>query len=148
MAVRVRIEIEGLVGSSKGKKTRAVALVNSGYEAESGECSIPVPLARQLGLWPAPEGAEQHVVRGYGGPVNVNRVPDVVRVRVVTDDREGPVAVSAVLLAEADDEVIISDALSEMLGIVILKPKKGLWVFSDEPADKERGSLPAQFWSQ
>jgi hypothetical protein len=41
-------------------------------------------------------------------------------------------------------EVLISDALAEELGIVILAPKTGLWRFRDE--DKVRTSEAPQYW--
>ena len=52
MAVRVRLRVE--VG---GRVREVVALVNSGYEADTPQLMIPARLARELGLWPPPPDA-------------------------------------------------------------------------------------------
>ena len=49
MAVRVRLRV-----SRGGSGVEVVALVNSGYEADSPQLMVPVALAKVLGLWPPP----------------------------------------------------------------------------------------------
>ena len=46
MAVRVRIRI-----SRQDKSVDVVALVNSGYEADSPQLMVPISIAKELGLW-------------------------------------------------------------------------------------------------
>jgi hypothetical protein len=55
----------------------------------------------------------------------------------------GPVKYN-VTVSLLEYEVLISDALAEELGIVILAPKTGLWKFKDE--DKVRTSETPQYW--
>jgi hypothetical protein len=58
MAVRVRLRI--LRGDNV---VETVALVNSGYEADSPQLMIPVHLAKVLGLWPPSSDARERVLR-------------------------------------------------------------------------------------
>jgi len=58
MAVRVRLRI--LRGD---RVVKAVALVNSGYEADSPQLMIPVSLAKVLGLWPPSSDARERILR-------------------------------------------------------------------------------------
>jgi hypothetical protein len=49
MAVRVRLRI------TRGDSAiEAIALVNSGYEADPPQLMIPLTLAKTLGVWPPP----------------------------------------------------------------------------------------------
>ena len=65
MGVRVKVEIKA------GNKAVVVpALVNSGYEAEGPELSIPVAVARELDLWP-PRRFIMAETDTAGGPAHV-----------------------------------------------------------------------------
>lgn len=57
MPVRVRVRLEALVGATRGAVLEGVALVNTGYEAQVPDCSVPREVARRLGLWPPPPEA-------------------------------------------------------------------------------------------
>ncbi len=66
LAVRVRLRVR------KGSLARDfVALVNSGYEADTPQLLIPTNLARELGLWPPPLGAAEAIFGTAGGPLKV-----------------------------------------------------------------------------
>jgi hypothetical protein len=55
MAVRVKLRIQPQTGTPEPRDpVVAVALVNSGYEAESPELIVPRGLAKKLGFWPDP----------------------------------------------------------------------------------------------
>ena len=59
--------------------------------------------------------------------------------RVLTEDRASGEVLANALINPLADEVLISDALAEELGIQILYPRRGIWKFSDE--DKARSSV-------
>jgi hypothetical protein len=140
VAVRVKLRIT----SVSGKEVITSALVNSGFEAETPQLLIPRSLARELGLWPPPLEAVLVEVGTAGGPVRNYLVPRALDVYVLASDRVvGPVKCDA-MISLLEYEVLISDALTEELGIVILAPRTGLWRFRDE--DKVRTSEAPQYW--
>ena len=53
MVVRVRVRLE-----RKLRKLEVVAVVNTGYEADSPQLMVPVSTARELGLWPPVDARE------------------------------------------------------------------------------------------
>jgi hypothetical protein len=42
--------------------------------------------------------------------------------------------------------VLLSDALTEELEIIIISPRKGLWKFADNPLNKIRYSYKPEYW--
>lgn len=66
MVVRVRLRIE-----RGGTVREVVALVNSGYEADTPQLMIPAVLAKEMGLWPPPPDAREELFDTAGGPVRV-----------------------------------------------------------------------------
>jgi hypothetical protein len=136
MPVKLRIEIR-----SRGSDRRVVltALVNTGFVSEEPDILIPLNLARELGLWPQPDGSLLLTLSTAGGDVEGYAVPRSVFVRVLTEDRAGGDVLANALINPLADEVLISDALAEELGIQILYPRRGIWKFSDE--DKARSSV-------
>ncbi|MBI4700141.1 MAG: hypothetical protein HY744_03065 [Deltaproteobacteria bacterium] len=145
MAVRVRLRIEPLKGSG-GAVVEAVALVNSGYEAEDEECALPVGLAERLGLWPPPADARRAEYRGFTGSAVLHEVPAAARVSVLAGDREGASAVTRVVLSTTDDEVLVSDFLGGALGLVLVDIRTGIWRFSDDAGDVCRRTEAPQRW--
>lgn len=141
LAIRLRLRLR----SVKGAVVDTIALLNSGYETVVPELLVPERLARDLGLYPSiPAGAE---VREYaladGSRRRLIRIPDAVEVSAVTDDRVvGPVKAS-IVIAEGAEEPLISDKLSDALGIVALAIGEGLWCFRDEIGRRvRRTALP------
>jgi hypothetical protein len=140
VVVRVRLRIS----SRGGKEVITSALVNSGFEAETPQVLIPRSLAYELGLWPPPLDATLVEVGTAGGPVRNYLIPKALDVYVLTSDRVvGPIKCD-VMISLLEYEVLISDALIEELGIIILAPKSGLWKFKDE--DRVRVSEAPQYW--
>lgn len=77
-----------------------------------------------------------------GSITKLIRAPRALRVSVVEEDRVvGGVEASAVIGDKAE-EVLISDKLAGMLGIVALDFAEGLWCFKDELGSKTRKSHP------
>jgi hypothetical protein len=140
VVVRIRLRIVSRVG----KEVITSALVNSGFEAETPQLLLPRSLAYELGLWPPPLDAVLVEVGTAGGPTRNYLIPKALDVYVLTSDRVvGPVKCDA-MISLLEYEVLISDALAEELGIVILAPRTGLWRFKDE--DKVRTSEALQYW--
>lgn len=147
MAIRVRLRLESLKGSSPSTVVEATALVNSGYETDSEECSLPSSAAQALGLWPTlPVDSTEYKVRGYTGEGNVHLVSECLRVSVLVEDRQGPVAVTSVIISPFDDEILISDFLGGSLGINMVDTRAGLWRFRDDPPETLRPSEQPQIW--
>ncbi|MBI4613969.1 MAG: hypothetical protein HY720_10205 [Planctomycetes bacterium] len=148
MAVRIRVSIER-AGAWKGDRPaeiRTVALANSGYEAGKSDLSLPIAAANLLGLWPPPPEAHREVVQAYGGLLEIAALPDAVRVRVLTSDRDGPVVNAGVLFTQTDNEVVLSDWLVGALAIVLLEPGIGAWCFRDELGQRNRASEAPVIW--
>ena len=126
-----------------GKTVETPALVNSGFEADSPQLLVPRRLAEELGLWPPPPDAALVEVGTAGGPVRNYLVPRALDVWVVTGDRlVGPVEADA-MISHLEYEVLVSDYLGSLLGIVILD-LRGKWRFRDE--DRVRESVPPRYW--
>jgi hypothetical protein len=139
VAVRVRLRLRSRFGG--GAET--VALVNSGYEADSPQLLVPRPLAARLGIWPPPPEAELVEVGTAGGPVRNYLVRRALEVWLVAGDRTvGPVEADA-MISSIEQEALISDQLGGALGIVILD-LRGKWRLSDE--DRVRHTEPPQYW--
>ena len=66
MAVRVKLRIRSRLS---GRAVETSALVNMGFETEAPQLLIPLPLARQLGLYPPPPDAPLVEFGTAGGPV-------------------------------------------------------------------------------
>ncbi len=143
MAVRVRLRLRS---KTSQETIETSALVNSGFEAESPQLLIPIPLARQLSLYPPPPTSSIIEVGTAGGPVRVFLVREALQAWVVTGDREvGPKLVD-VMISPTEEEVLISDVLAEEFGIVLLAIGSGKWRFIDDPLDKVRYSEKPQYW--
>ncbi|MFP3238512.1 MAG: hypothetical protein RXQ00_04835 [Caldivirga sp.] len=143
MAVRVRLRLRS---KTSQETIETSALVNSGFEAESPQLLIPIPLARQLSLYPPPPTSSVIEVGTAGGPVRVFLVREALQAWVVTGDREvGPKLVD-VMISPTEEEVLISDVLAEEFGIVLLAIGSGKWRFIDDPLDKVRYSEKPQYW--
>ncbi len=115
-----------------------VALVNSGYEADTPQLMIPIDLAKDLGLWP-PSGREA-VFETAGGPIKVWIVRRGVKVRVLAGDASSKEVDADAVISPLADEALISDVLAGELEIAVEDFAKGLWRFRWEPKDSLRES--------
>jgi len=135
MAVRLRLRIQ------RGDRVvEAIALVNSGYEADSPQLMIPIPIAKALGLWPPPPEARERVFETAGGPVRVWFIEKCAKVRVIAEDVESRDVEVDIAISQYIDEALISDILTGELEIVLENVAKGLWRFSWDPPGKLRKS--------
>ena len=143
MAVRVRLAVKN---RETGLTTTLVALVNSGFEAETPQLLLPVGAARELGLWPLERGARRATYDTAGGPVGVWVHPRALSVRVIAEDVEAPEVVADAVISPLEREVLISDRLMSALQIAIEDGGEGLWRFRFEGLDRLRRSESPQFW--
>ncbi len=135
LAVRVRLRVR------RGSLARSfVALVNSGYEADTPQLLIPPNLARELDLWPPPVGAVEAVFGTAGGPLKVWTIPDAAEVTVVTEDSSSKEIGADLVISHLADEPLISDKLAGALEIAVEDIAEGLWRFGREPKKRLRRS--------
>ncbi|MEZ0346161.1 MAG: hypothetical protein ABWK01_06395 [Infirmifilum sp.] len=142
MGVRVRIRVE-----LAGKIVETAALANSGFETEDPQLLVPHAFLLRNGI--SVESLGKPVVAEYdtaGGPVSAYAYPGACVVAVVEEDRVSRSVRTDLVISLIEREVLMSDALIEELGIVILSPKRGLWRFSDDPPQEVRQSCRPQYW--
>lgn len=142
MGVRVKVRIEIL-----DKSIDTSALVNSGFETDSPQIIVPMKLFTKLNIDLDKLG--RHITLEYdtaGGPIAMHVYPGSCKVRVEEKDRSSSWVKSDLVISPIEKEVIISDALIEELGIVILSPRRGFWRFIDDPPEKIRFSQEPEHW--
>jgi len=141
--VRIRIALRR-PGSSRVIETSA--LVNSGFEVDVPQLVLPVALARELGF--DIEGAPTEAITVCGGAELPMRILGVVEVKVVVPDRPtGWVRAVAVSVGE-EEEVLLSDKLTDALSVSPVLVGAGIWRFTDEPPDVRRMSVKPEFWRE
>ena len=143
MAVRVKVKL-----GVEDREVTTSALANSGFETEEPEVVLPLRVAEKLGLYPKlPSGTVVEEYAGVGGfKVSTFRVPGVLKVYVVCEDRvKGPIRATAII-TPGESEVILSDRVLDALGIILIRPGEGLWRFNDDPLDTIRRSEPREAW--
>ena len=137
MGVRVRAR-------GSGSEVVTSALVNTGYEVAEPEILLPRRLAEYLGLSLRAPAARAYT---YETPMGYYRVL-VVREAVDVHLCDVCVRVEAVnaAVAEFEREVLLSDVLSDELGIQILSAGTGLWRHVNDTAGLERRSAEPEYW--
>ena len=139
MPVRVKLEIKSEHGNIV---VTTLALVNTGFTSDNPDLAIPVALAEKLNLWPRPPNAIAVSLETGGGVIESYIIPQTAAVKIITNDRTSREVVVNIIVNPFIDEVLISDALAEELGIQILYPRRGLWKFADESRTRESESVP------
>ncbi len=142
LGVRVRIKI--IINQ---KTLEAVALANSGFETDYPQLLVPknfillnnVDLER-IG---SPKQIEYDTA---GGSIVMYVYPRICRIKLVDKDLESKEVLSDLVISPIEREIVMSDALIEELGIILLSPRKGLWRHFSDPVDKTRISYPPQYW--
>lgn len=123
------------------RAVEAVALVSSGFETEGPQLLVPYSFLVKNDV--NPEDLGRPTVVEYdtaGGPVAMHVYPGACAIAVVEEDRGSKGVKADLAVSPVEKEILMSDALIEELGIVILSPKTGLWRFTDDPAGKTRRS--------
>ncbi|HWQ16212.1 MAG TPA: hypothetical protein VNL13_00050 [Sulfolobales archaeon] len=142
LGIRVRIRIE-----LRGKTINTVALANSGFETDSPQLLVPRRLLIASNTDPKTLGRHNEVEHDTaGGSVVMHVYPYACKVKVIEDDRVSQDVVSDLVISPIEREVVMSDALIEALGLVLLSPRRGLWRFIDDPPDIVRNSYNPEYW--
>jgi hypothetical protein len=142
VGVRVKILIR-----LAGREVETPALVNSGFETDTPQLLVPVRLLSANLIDPSELGeASIEEYDTAGGPVAMHIYPNSCRVRVVEPDKSSREVTADLVVSYVEREVLIGDALTEELGIIILSPRRGLWRFIDDPYDKTRYSQRPRYW--
>ncbi|PCN50686.1 hypothetical protein B6U99_03020 [Candidatus Geothermarchaeota archaeon ex4572_27] len=124
-----------------GRSSECVAVVNTGFRSPRPDIIVPPSVARTLGIYPPPEDALEVEADTGGGPVIVYLIPEILEVKVLAGDRESKTIVCNAVVNPLESEVLISDKLTEELGVQILYPSRGIWRFADDPPGVERRSV-------
>jgi hypothetical protein len=142
MGVRVRIKVN--VGN---KVAETVALVNSGFETETPQILVPHKFILSnnidLDILGKPRIQEYDTA---GGPIIMYMYPESCTVNIVEEDRLSKSVKADLVISTIEKEVLLSDALTEELEIIIISPRKGLWKFTDDPLNKIRYSYKPEYW--
>jgi len=144
MAIRIRVGIR--TRYRPVREARVVALVNSGFEADTPQILIPVRLARELDLYSRIMEARIESYGTVAGPIRMYVLPSSVEVWVDEPDAESPRVVCDTLISDTEVEVLISDYLAGELGIVAEDFRYGYWRLRSDPVEKRRRSYEPQRW--
>ena len=140
MACRVRIRLK------RGNKIiETSALVNSGFETDAPDIVIPVELAKRLDLWP-PREISLTILDTGGGEVSTPYYESAVELELILTDRESKKCIVNVIINPHIHEVLLSDYIASMLGLILLDLKRGLWRLTDDPTDKVRKTAKPEEW--
>ena len=112
-----------------GKAVEAIALINSGYEADSPQLIVPIQLAKQLDLWPPPLSAREQIFDTARGPLKVWLLPRAAKAKVVASDAESKEVTIDIAISPLVDEPLISDILAGELELAVEDFAKGYWRF-------------------
>lgn len=139
MAVRVQIA----VARKSGEALTSVALLNGGFD--TGRPEILPPPAACLRLF-TEIPANSHAIEATlaSGTAAVLELAERVAVHVRTRDRHGPVVQCRVCVVDGAEEVLLSDAAIDEIGVRIESYGKGLWRFDGET--RIRRSARARHW--
>ena len=140
MACRVKVKLR-----RDGRVVETSALVNSGFETYAPDIVIPVEVAKRLNLWP-PREISLAVLDTGGGEVSTPYYESAVELELVLPDREPKKELVNVMVNPHVHEVLLSDYVASMFGIILLDLKKGLWRLNDDPANVIRKSAEAEEW--
>ena len=136
IGVRLNVEIK-----REDNSVTTAALASTGYESDEAEIHLPLALARRLGFKLEGLRSERYFV--VGSEVSTF-VLGMVEVRVVTQDRTTEWVKSRAVTVPGEYEVLLSDALIELLNVEIVRPRSRIWRFRGE--DKDRESVEPEYW--
>lgn len=131
MAVRVRLLIK-----HGDKSIESSALVNSGYETDTPQLLVPIPVAEKLELWP-PIKALEETYDTAGGPTRVWVYPKKAFTQIVGERIDGKDVLTDIVVSPIEDELLISDKLAGELEIVVEDFGRGLWRLRGEKELRE-----------
>ena len=99
VAIRLKLKIRNV---ENNKSTEIIALVNSGYETLEPEILLPYSIAEKIGLYP--ELPKNFKIIEYtladGSKTKLIRMPKILEVCVIAEDRVSKTVLSNVVIAE------------------------------------------------
>ncbi|RLE48049.1 MAG: hypothetical protein DRJ31_07955 [Candidatus Methanomethylicota archaeon] len=139
MGVRVKVKI-----TVDDKSIVTSALINSGFESETPDICIPIELARQLKLWPS-EKVEPIETNTAGGQATVYAIGKAKLQLLANSETKAEINCNLVMNPHID-EVLLSDYVTDELGITVISFKKGLWRHTTDPQHITRTSTNPEHW--
>jgi len=141
LAVRIRVRLRIL-----DKEITTTALVSTGFETEEPQILVPDRLLIASGVDLSRLHGTTMEYGTAGGAIAMFVARRACKVALVEPDRVVGDIVADLVVSPVEHEVLISDALGEEFGIVILSLKRGLWRLEDDPQDRIREPYPPQLW--
>lgn len=141
MAIRVKVLIKN---PRTNIQIETSALVNSGYETQMPEIHIPLTLARKLGF--DVEKSSIGTITLCGQIEIPTRILGVVHVKVIVQDKETNWVNAIATSIGRESEVLLSDKLTDALGISPIKVGEGLWRLFNDPPNVIRRSVEPEYW--
>jgi len=81
-----------------------------------------------------------------GGEISTPYYESIVELELILPDKKTKKEIVKVIINPHIHEVLLSDYVSSILGIILLDIKKGLWRLSDDPIDTIRKSTELEEW--
>ena len=136
LGVRVKVRIR-----RGNDEVEDIAKANLGFETEEPSILISDRAYRELKLHLVKP--EEVASKDFCRSTRILHYLGKVKVRIVEPDRlsEEIEANTYYYPGGGREECLLSDALMEALGMIILKPKVGYWRFKDDPPDRIRKSI-------
>ncbi len=131
MAVRVKLGIKSRF--EPGVKVETVALVNSGFEADSPEIVIPMKLSERLNLRSRLLDARVEPYNTVAGSIRMYVLPSSIDVEIVEEDNRSPTITCDAVISDTEVEIPISDYLAGSLEIIVEDFKDGIWRLKTDP---------------
>lgn len=145
MALRVKLKIR--TRYEPVKEVDTVALVNSGFEADTPQILIPVKLAKELDLYSRLIEARIESYGTVAGPIRLYVLPSSLEVWIIEPDKETDKVVCDAIISDSEAEVLISDYLAGELGITVEDFRRGIWRLRSDPVDRKREGYTKQLWT-
>jgi hypothetical protein len=134
----VRVRVRVVIGV---RVFEVIALANTGFETDEPQLLIPYNLLVEKNIDVSDLGKPTLLEYDTpGGSVTMYVYPRACRVSIVEPDRSSREVIADLVVSLTEREVLMSDALIEELGVIIVSPRKGLWKFTDDPSTTTRSS--------
>ncbi|PIU64534.1 MAG: hypothetical protein COS84_08265 [Armatimonadetes bacterium CG07_land_8_20_14_0_80_40_9] len=132
MAIRLKVRLE-----FENKKIEAVGLANAGYETDTEEILLPASLFKKY--WKG-KGKEVRYLTADGQVTTLKHIGKC-KTKIITKDKTSKEVIAELLVSAGGEEVILSDALLQSLGIILVKLKDGKWCFENEDIERESETI-------
>ena len=111
--------------SMEGVQVETSALVSSGFESDEPDVALPATLAKTLGVWPTWD-FDLEDYETAAGETTLPKVRAAVKVKLADVKEMREIKCNAVVNPDIN-EVLLSDYLTDELGITVISFRRGLW---------------------